>query len=325
MDLLQEARKLFNIQIESLNFTMNSLDESFTCLVKIIQDLQGRVIITGMGKAGHVGRKVAATMSSLGTVAYFLHPADGLHGDLGVIKKDDIVIAFSKSGESDEVIGLIPSIKKIGAKLVSVTCRETSTLSESSDIKIYLRITEEASIHKLAPTTSTTAMLVFGDTLAILLEKINNFQPEDFAVFHPYGSLGKKLLLRVESLMATGNDNPIVYHSTSLKDTIFVMSSKGLGGVNVISDDGLLLGLITDGDLRRVIENARDMNVFKLTAKDIMTKNPITIRKDMKAVDALIIMENRERPLSILPVVNEDNLSVGMLRIHDIIRARIVQ
>lgn len=324
MNLKQEAKRVFNVQIESLKETMDSIDENFTGLVEFIQNSQGRVIITGMGKAGHVGRKVAATMSSLGTVAYFLHPAEGLHGDLGGIKKDDVVIAFSKSGESEEVIGLIPSIKTIGAKLVSVTCRETSTLSQSADIKIQLRITEEASNNKLAPTTSTTAMIVFGDALAVALEKLNDFQPEDFAVFHPNGSLGKKLLLKVESLMASGNDNPIVYETTNLKDTIVVMSYKGLGGVNVISEDGILLGLVTDGDLRRVIENANGMDIFQLTAKDIMTKTPTTINKDVKAADALLIMENRENPLSILPVVNSENRSVGMLRVHDIIKAGIM-
>lgn len=324
MDVMQEAKRVFNVQIESLKETMDSIDENFTALVELIQNSQGRVIITGMGKAGHVGRKVAATMSSLGTVTYFLHPAEGLHGDLGGIKKGDVVIAFSKSGESEEVLGLIPSIKTIGAKLVSVTCRETSTLSQSADTKIHLRITEEASNHKLAPTTSTTAMIVFGDALAVALEKLNDFQPEDFAVFHPNGSLGKKLLLKVESLMAAGTDNPTVFEANSLKDTIVVMSSKGLGGVNVINEEGILLGLVTDGDLRRVIEKANVIDIFQLTAKDIMTKTPTTINKDVKAVDALSIMENREKPLSILPVVNEDNKSVGMLRVHDIIRAGIV-
>lgn len=324
MDVMQEAKRVFNVQIESLKETMDAIDDNFTALVELIQNSQGRVIITGMGKAGHVGRKIAATMSSLGTVTYFLHPAEGLHGDLGGIKRDDVVIAFSKSGESEEVLGLIPSIKTIGAKLVSVTCRETSTLSQSADIKIHLRITEEASNHKLAPTTSTTAMIVFGDALAVALEKLNDFQPEDFAVFHPNGSLGKKLLLKVESLMATGIDNPTVYQTTSLKDTIVVMSSKGLGGVNVISEDGNLLGLVTDGDLRRVIENANGMDIFQLTAKDIMTKTPTTINKDVKAADALSIMQNRVKPLSILPVVNDENKSVGMLRVHDVIRTGIV-
>lgn len=325
MDLIQEAKKIFNIQIKSLETTINSIDENFILLIKMIQESEGRIIITGMGKAGHIGKKIAATMSSLGTTAYFLHPAEGLHGDLGGIKKEDIVIAFSKSGESVEVIGLIPSIKSIGAKLVSVTCRKASTLSQNSDLSIELKITEEASHYGLAPTSSTTAMLVFGDTIAVLLEKLNNFRPENFAIFHPNGALGKKLLLKVENLMFKEEYNPVVNQKYSLKDTIFIMSSKGLGGVSVVNDDGELVGLITDGDLRRVIESySIKTDIFELTAENFMTIDPITVNKDIKAVDALSIMENRKKPLSILPVVDDRNKAVGMLRIHDIIRAGII-
>jgi len=324
MDTIKEAKRVFDVQINSLKTTKDSIQESFNELVQLIQESPGRVIVTGMGKAGHVGRKVAATMSSLGTPSYFLHPAEGLHGDLGGIKKEDVVIAFSKSGESEEVVSLVPSIKTIGAKLVSVTCKESSTLSRSADVQIYLRITEEASNHKLAPTTSTTAMIVFGDALAVVFEKLNNFKPEDFAVFHPNGSLGKKLLLNVESIMSAEDDNPVVHKTTSLKDTIVVMSSKGLGGVSVVDENNELLGLVTDGDLRRVIENTNEMEVFKQTVKDFMTPNPIAINKNIKAIDALTLMENRGKPLSILPVVDDHNKSVGMLRIHDIIRAGII-
>lgn len=325
MDLIQELKNVFKLQIESLKVTLDSIDDNFIKLVELIQKSQGRVIITGMGKAGHIGRKIAATLSSLGTVTYFLHPAEGLHGDLGGIKKEDVVIVFSKSGETDEVLGLIPSIKTIGAYIVSVTCRETSTLSQNADIKIYLKITEEASNYKLAPTTSTTAMLVFGDALAVVLEKLNDFKPENFAVFHPSGSLGKRILLKVESLLKTELGNPTVYEVTKLKDIIFVISSKGFGAVNVISAHGTLLGLITDGDLRRKIENSNDMNLFQLTAKDIMTTSPITINKDINAYEALMIMENRERPLSILSVVDNEKKSVGILRIHDILKVGIIK
>lgn len=324
LDILSEAKKVFEIEIKSVITAMNALDENFVKLIDLIQNSEGRVIITGMGKAGHIGRKVAATMSSLGTIAYFLHPAEGLHGDLGGIKNGDIVIAFSKSGESEEVLGLIPSIKKIGARLVSVTCRDRSTLSDSADLKIELKIIEEASNHKLAPTTSTTAMIVFGDALAVVLEKINDFQPEDFAVFHPNGSLGKKLLLKVESLMAIGEFNAIVSENSNLKETIVVMSSKGLGGVNVVDNNGNLVGLVTDGDLRRVIENANGVDIFSLRVTEFMTNSPITINRNQKAVEALNLMENREKPISILPVVDDKNIAVGMLRIHDIIRAGIV-
>jgi arabinose-5-phosphate isomerase len=324
LNICEEAKKVFDIEIESLEAVKEALNIDFENLVELIQSSKGRVIFTGMGKAGHVGRKIAATMSSLGTVAYFVHPAEGLHGDLGGITEQDIVIALSKSGESDEVVGLIPSIKQIGAKLVSVTCKEKSSLSNNADLKIILPINKEASPHQLAPTTSTTVMLVFGDALAIVLAKLNNFKPEDFAVFHPSGSLGKRLLLKVESLMAKGEENPIVNAKSDLKETIMIMSSKGHGGVNVVNDIGELVGLITDGDLRRTIELQSNINILDLKASDIMSRNPIFIIESKKAVEALDLMENREKQLSILPVVNDDNKAVGMLRIHDIIRAGIV-
>lgn len=324
MDILYEAQKVFEIEIESLIKIKDILDTEFKELVNMIYISQGKVIITGMGKAGHIGRKVAATLSSLGTASFFLHPAEGLHGDLGSITKEDIVIAFSKSGESDEVIGLIPSIRKIGANLVSVTCKENSSLSNNADLRIFLPIEKEASAHQLAPTTSATAMLVFGDALAVVLSKLKNFNTDDFAVFHPNGSLGKRLLLKVESLIANDDLNPIVSNKANLKETIVVMSSKGLGGVNVINDKGQLVGIVTDGDLRRVLEKANEIDLFKLNVSELMTKNPITINKNKKAVEALELMENRKKPIGVLPVVDDSNIAVGMIRIHDIIRAGVI-
>lgn len=324
MNILDEGKRVFEIERDSLKVAKEALDEDFVKLVDLIQNSKGRVIITGMGKAGHVGRKIAATMSSLGTVSYFLHPAECLHGDLGGIKKGDIVIVFSKSGESDEVLGLIPSLNKIDAKLVSITCREKSTLSENANLSIMLPIQEEASAHKLAPTSSTTAMIVFGDALAVVLEKLNNFKPEDFAVFHPNGALGKRLLLKVENLMAKNEANPVVSSEANLKDTIVIMTSRGLGGVSVVDQAGKLVGLVTDGDLRRVIGNDIGSDIFNLTVKEFMTENPLKINKDEKAIDALSLMENREKPISILPVIDNFNNVVGMLRIHDIIRAGVV-
>jgi|UPI0002D360E1 arabinose-5-phosphate isomerase len=324
MDILHEAKRVFEIETDSLKVVKEALNENVVKLVDLIQNSEGRVIITGMGKAGHVGRKIAATMSSLGTVSYFLHPAEGLHGDLGGIKKGDIVIAFSKSGESDEVLSLMPSIKQIGAKLISVTCREKSALSNNADLSIVLPIQEEASSHKLAPTTSTTAMLVFGDALAVVLEKLNDFKPEDYAIFHPNGALGKRLLLVVETLMAKDEANPVISYDANLKETIVVMSSKGYGGVSVVDNAGKLVGLVTDGDLRRVIENANDFDIFNISVKEFMTKSPFRINKNEKAINALSVMENGQSPISILPVVDDDDRAVGMLRIHDIIRAGVV-
>ncbi|GAA0285599.1 arabinose-5-phosphate isomerase [Gracilibacillus halotolerans] len=323
-NILKEAKSVFDKEIESLETVREILDDNFESLVELIHQSNGRVIVTGMGKAGHIGRKIAATMSSLGTVAYFVHPAEGLHGDLGGITNDDIVIALSKSGESDEVIGLIPSIKQIGATLISVTCKDSSSLSDNADLKIVLPIKQEACTHQLAPTTSTTVMLVFGDALAVVLSKLNNFKPEDFAIFHPSGSLGKRLLLRVSSLMAEGENNPVVNASADLKETIMIMSSRGLGGVSVINDSGELVGLVTDGDLRRTIEQKNDTDILKLEASEIMTKNPTYINENEKAVKALEIMQSKDRQISILPVVNKQKKVVGMLRIHEVIRAGIV-
>ena len=297
MDIIKHAKDVFRIELDSLKVTMDSIDQTFIELVNIIQKSKGRVIITGIGKAGHVGRKVAATMSSLGTVTYFLHPAEGLHGDLGGIIEGDIAIAFSKSGETEEVLNLIPSIQKIGAKLISVTCNEKSTLSQNSDLHIYLKIQDEASNNKLAPTTSSTAMMVFGDALAAVLEKINNFKVEDFAIFHPSGTLGKRLLIKVNSLIDNNKDYLHVFENTTIKDIILAITSNGLGGVNVIDMNHYLIGLITDGDLRRFIEKIDQINFIKTTAKDLMSRNPVTTNIDMLVVTPYLLCKIERNPL----------------------------
>lgn len=324
MNILEEGKKVFDIEIDSLIYLRDNLDSSFVQLVEMIYRCSGRIIITGMGKSGHIGKKIAATMASLGTVTYFLHPAEGLHGDLGMVTKDDIVIAISYSGESDEVLGLNSSIKKIGAKLVSITGRAESSLAECSDLNIVLPIKSEASTYKLAPTTSTTATLLFGDALAVVLSKLKNFKPEDFALFHPMGSLGKRLLLKVEEIMSKGEYNPVINVNSNLKDAIIVMSSKGLGGVSVINENGELVGLLTDGDLRRIIERNSKEDIFSMKIKNQMTKNPICIKNTEKAIKALELMEKGKKKISILPVVDEKNILVGMLRIHDVIKLGII-
>ncbi len=321
IDILEEARKVFAIEIESLLKVKDELDENFTVLVKEILACQGRVILTGMGKSGHIAKKIAATMSSLGTPAYFLHPAEGAHGDLGVITKDDIILAVSYSGETDEIIQLIPSIKKIKAGLVSITCRPNSTLERHADLSIHLDIIREACMHNLAPTTSSTATLVFGDALAIVLSKMIGFQPENFAVFHPKGSLGKRLLTKVSDLMFKDEENPIIDGDEVLKKAIIIMSEKGLGAISVVDADQKLVGIITDGDLRRTIEKYDSLPNLKVC--DIMTKNPIVIAPDALAVEAIKPMQERE--IMVLPVVDKEQRPVGMLRLHDIIKAGIVE
>lgn len=320
-NILEEARKVFAIEIESLQKVKDELDEEFIVLVNEILSCQGRVILTGIGKSGHIARKIAATMSSLGTPAYFLHPAEGAHGDLGVITKNDIILAISYSGETDEIIQLIPSIKKINAKLVSITCRPDSTLERHADLSIHLKILREACMHNLAPTTSSTATLVFGDALAIVLSKIIGFQPENFAVFHPKGSLGKRLLTKVSDLMFTGEENPIIDGDEALKKAIIIMSEKGLGAISVVDFEGKLIGIITDGDLRRTIEKYD--NLPDLKVNNIMTRNPVVITPDALAVEAIKPMQERE--IMVLPVINENRKPVGMIRLHDIIKAGIVE
>lgn len=325
LNLIDEGKKVFDIEIETLNQIKNNIDDKFVTLITMIMECTGRVIITGMGKSGHIGRKIAATMCSLGTPTYFLHPAEGLHGDLGRVTKDDIIIAMSNSGETDEILGLIPSIKEIGAKIVSLTGKEGSTLEQNADLSIVLPIIKEASAYNLAPTTSTTAMLVYGDAIAVVLSKLKDFRPENFALFHPNGALGKRLLLKVKNIMHSGDDNPVVQTSCNLNQAIYVMSSKGLGAVSVVDEENNLVGIITDGDLRRYIEkNMNNSGFLSVCVSEIMTLNPIYIEENQLAVQALDLMENRERQLMVLPVVNCDKKAVGMVRIHDIIKAGVV-
>lgn len=321
IDVIKEAQKVFDIEIESLVKIRNELDGNFTKLIEMILPCEGKVILTGMGKSGHIARKISSTMASLGISSFFVHPGEGVHGDLGMITNKDLVIAISYSGETDEVIQLIPSIKRIGAKLVSITGKEESSLDKYSDLSINLNIIREACQHNLAPTTSTTATLVFGDALAVVLSQIIGFKPDDFAIFHPKGSLGKRLLTTVGDLMHTGEENPIVRYDETVKRAIIEISSKGLGAVSVINENKKLVGIITDGDIRRSIE--RYDNVLSLSVNTIMTNQPIKTKPDALAVDALKIMQKGPRHIMVLPVIDDNNEVIGMIRLHDIVKAGI--
>lgn len=320
MNIIEEAVKVFDIEIENLQNIKGIIDNKFDSLVQAINKCTGRVIMTGMGKSGHIARKISATMSSLGTPAYYLHPSEGLHGDLGIITYNDIVIAASNSGETDEILRLIPSIKTIGAYLVSITGNSKSCLAMHSDLSIVLPIIQEASSDNLAPTSSTTALLVFGDALAVVLSKMNEFKAEDFALFHPYGTLGKKLLLKVKDIMVKDSDNPFIYENDTVKDAILMMSSKGLGAVSIVGNDFKLLGIMTDGDLRRLIEKNSENNIFDIKVKDIMNKKPHKINENRLAVDAFLFMEEGDKKLLVLPVVDDYEKLTGMIRLHDIIK-----
>ncbi|MFC4599638.1 KpsF/GutQ family sugar-phosphate isomerase [Cohnella hongkongensis] len=325
VDIVSEGKKVFEDEIEALRYIKDRIDAKFEALVNMIYASKGRVIITGMGKSGHIGTKIAATMSSLGTPSYFLHPAEGVHGDLGMITREDIVIAVSNSGETDEVLNLIPSIKMIGAQLVGITGKPNSSIGKVADLNIILPVPREASLNNLAPTSSTTAQLVFGDALAVVLSRLKGFNTNDFALFHPSGALGKRLLIRIKDIMLKGEDNPVVSVRSNLKEAIIVMSSRGLGGVSVVNEENKLVGIITDGDLRRIFEKSNDSsNVFEMRVKDVMTATPITINENELAITALELMENRPKEILVLPVVDDHHVVVGIVRIHDILKAGII-
>jgi len=320
MNYVNEAKKVFDIEIKALEITRDNLDENFNTILDIITECKGKVIIIGVGKSGHVGRKIAATMASLGTPSFFLHPSEGLHGDLGMITKDDVVIAISYSGESEEIIKIIPNIKLIGAKLIAVSSNINSTLVRYSDYHQILTKSVEACYMNLAPTSSTTAVLVFGDALSIVASKKYNFNKENFALFHPAGSLGKKLLVKVKDLMVVNDLNAFVFNGSTIKDVIIEMGKKGLGIVTIIENDNRILGVITDGDVRRQLE--KNMDIYSLSVEEIMTKKPIIIKENDLAIRTLEMMKMKN--ITNFPVVDNDNRFVGTIRIQDILKAGII-
>lgn len=319
MDRLAEGKRVFDIEIAALEKTRDVLDDTYLQILDLITNCNGKVIITGMGKPGHIAAKLAATFASLGTPAFHLHPAEAMHGDLGMISGNDVVIAISFSGESDEIVRILPNIKMIGAKLVGLTGNPNSTLAKVSDIVQVLPKFEEACHLGLAPTSSTTAALCYGDSLAVVASSIYGFNDSNYALFHPAGSLGKKLILVVNDLMAKGEKNAKVHVNVPLKDAIIELSKKGLGAVTVVDNRDKILGIITDGDLRRQLENGVD--VYGLKVEDIMSKNPVTVSKDMLAVEALKILKKKN--ISCL-LVAEDGKAAGTIRLQDIIGVGIV-
>lgn len=319
MNRLEEARKVFNTEILALQKTRDALDDTFLQILELVVNCKGKVIITGMGKPGHIAAKLAATFSSLGTPSFRLHPAEAMHGDLGMVSENDIVIAISFSGESDEIVRILPNIKMIGATLVGITGNPNSTLAKSSDIVQILPKFEEACYLGLAPTSSTTAVLCYGDALAVVASGIYGFKDVDFGKYHPAGSLGKKLILKVCDLMAKDEQNAKVHINVSLKDAIIELSKKGLGAVSVVDDDDNLIGIITDGDLRRQLEKGAD--IYNMKVEEIMSTRPYTIEKEKLAVVALRIM--KEKNISCLLVI-DDQKAVGTIRLQDIVGVGIV-
>lgn len=316
---IEKGREVIRIEAEAVAALADRINSQFVDAVDIIYNAQGRVIITGMGKSGLVARKIVATMNSTGTAAIFLHPSDAVHGDLGMVRKEDVVICISKSGDTEEIRQLLPMFRRIGVKVISMVGNMNSHLAKESDIVLDISVKEEACPHDLAPTASTTASLAMGDALAIALLHRRNFTKEEFAMLHPGGNLGKRLLLRVEEIMASGSNVPIVRHDVPLADAIVEMTSKRLGATCVVDESGKLSGIITDGDLRRLLQRTKD--VSNVSTVQVMTKNPKTIRKGLLAVAALEEMEQYN--ITQLPVVDENHRPVGMIHLHDLVKAGI--
>jgi len=318
-EVIQKAKRVIEEEIKELSKLSERLDQSFVRAIELILDCKGKVITTGVGKSGYIAQKIASTLSSTGTPAHYLHPSEALHGDLGVIEGRDVVLAISNSGESAEVVSLIPYIKFIGAKLISITNSPNSTLAKHSDVHFFLGIEREACPLNLAPTTSTTASLVLGDALAMVLLELRGFTEKDFAIRHPAGALGRKLKL-VRELCHTGDEVPIVRDTEPMGQVIVEMTSKGFGAVAVVDSEGKLCGIITDGDLRRFINRGGDLN--KSLAKDVMTLNPKTARMDELAAEALRRMEDHK--ITVLIITDEERRPIGIIHMHDILRAGVI-
>ena len=313
------ARKVLQTEAAAVLALVNRVDERFARAVSLILECKGRVIVTGMGKSGIVCRKIAATLASTGTPAFFLHPAEAVHGDLGVIQADDVVIAMSYSGETEELTQVLETLKRIGAPLVALTGDVKSTLAKCANVALDCSVSEEACPMNLVPTASTTAALAMGDALAMTVLVEKGFKPEDFANLHPGGRLGKKLR-RVEQMMTSGDGLPVVQLHTAMRDVIYEMSRKKLGMTTVLEKDGRLAGIITDGDLRRKMASTPD--ILDLTARDVMTTNPVAIPHTTLAVEALALMEQRK--ITSIVVIDPDRRVTGVVHLHDLWRTGMV-
>ena len=317
---LSLAREVISIEASAIQALASRIDDNFLQALNIILSCKGRVIVSGMGKSGHIARKIAATMASTGTPAYFVHPGEASHGDLGMITTDDVFIALSYSGESDELMTIVPIIKRQGAKLISLTGNPKSSLARAADVNLDGAVEKEACPMGLAPTTSTTAALVLGDALAMALLDAKGFGKEDFARSHPGGSLGRRLLTHVRDIMHTGSKIPAVGKNAMLADAVLEISRKGLGITAIVDEQQQLLGVYTDGDLRRTFEKHVDFNSTPIT--DVMTRNPRTITANALAVEAVRLME--ERSISQLVVVDENGKLVGAMNMLDLLRAKVI-
>ncbi|MDE2058503.1 MAG: KpsF/GutQ family sugar-phosphate isomerase [candidate division NC10 bacterium] len=318
--IADRGRHVLQIEAEAILALIPKLNERFDRAVEILRDCRGRVVLTGMGKSGSVAQKIASTMASTGTPAFFLHPAEGGHGDLGMLVRGDVVIAVSNSGETDELVGLLPAIKRLGLTLIALVGDSASTLARQSDVAIDVGVAKEACPLALAPTASTTAALAMGDALAVVLLEQRGFTEADFALLHPAGSLGRRLLWRVKDLMHVGERLPIIAQDALMRDAVTEISRKQLGMTAVVDEAGILTGILTDGDLRRALQ--RGIDLLQRQVRDCMTPNPRTIDKDALAAKALEVME-RHAITSLLSVDHEAKPD-GVIHLHDLLRAGVV-
>lgn len=319
--IIANGKEVIRIETEAVARLENSINDDFVRAVEEIYLCKGRVVLTGMGKSGLIARKIVATMNSTGTAAIYLHPTDALHGDLGMVRAEDVVILLSKSGNTEEMLNLLPLLKRIGVLIIGMLGNKNSKIGRQIDIFLNIDVKEEACPFDLAPTASSTAMLVMGDALAVSLLQRKGFTAQDFAMLHPGGSLGKRLSLKISEIMISGEQIPIVNENASLKDSILEITSKRLGTTCVVNDNGVLIGVITDGDLRRLLEKTLEIKSFK--AKDIMSKNPKVITPDLLASFALQQMENHK--ITSLVVVDSSERPIGIVHMHDLVNLGLKQ
>lgn len=314
-EIIASGKEVVKIESQAVANLWYNINEDFARAVKVIYDCTGRVVLTGLGKSGLIARKIVATMNSTGTAAIYLHPTDALHGDLGMVRREDVVILLSKSGATEELVNLVHMLERMNVPLIGMLGNAKSKLGEAVDVVLDVTVGEEACPHDLAPTASTTASLVMGDALSVALLKLRGFSEADFAMLHPGGSLGKRLSLKISEIMYKGDHVPVVTESTSLKESILEITSKRLGSTCVVNDSGKLSGFITDGDLRRLLE--KNLPINNLTAKDVMTANPKRISQDVLASFALQTMESFK--ITSLPVVDDDDKPIGIVHLHDLV------
>lgn len=315
-EIIKTGKNVVKIEASAVADLEKSINKDFVNAVDTIYKAKGRVVLTGMGKSGLVARKIVATLNSTGTAAIYMHPTDALHGDLGMVRKEDVVMIISKSGSTDEISRLLPMFKRLGVKIIAMSGNHEASLVKESDIFLNISVKEEACPHDLAPTSSTTATLVMGDALSVALLQKRGFTAEDFALLHPGGSLGKRLSLKIDEIMTKGDGVPIVTENASIKDIILEMTSKRLGMTSVVTEEGKLSGVITDGDLRRLLE--KTMDVKNLVAIDIMSKNPKVTEKDYLASFALQIMESHK--ITSLIVADREKKPIGIIHLHDLLK-----